>query len=224
MTNRDAEIEYYRQVEDYFAGLRGVPHVLSPKDFELLRRWWREEVPLAAVLSGIAETFERKRERGDADPVVSLTYCRHAVARHAKALAEAHAGRHADGPPPEAAPPPTEAVEAIIGTLQERAREIAHRSAAVAGILDEAAGRLRAAAGEARTEAEVADLLAAVETWLLEAVRTALPEPDAAEIERSAEALAHRSGARGEAFERTVRAAIDREIRRRFRLPRLELE
>ena len=224
MTNREAEIAYYRQIEDYFASLRGVPHVLSPKDFELLRQWWRDEVPLAAVLSGIAETFERKRERGDADPVVSLTYCRHAVARHAKALAEAHAGRHADGPPLESAPPPREAVEAIIATLQERARDIASQSPAVAGLLDQAAGRLRTAANATRSEAEIADLLAAVETWLLEALRTALPEPDAAEIERSAEALALRSGARGEAFERTVRAAIDREIRRRFRLPRLELE
>ena len=44
-----AEIEYYRAIEDRFAALRGVPHTLSPKDFQLMRRWWSDQVPLAAV-------------------------------------------------------------------------------------------------------------------------------------------------------------------------------
>ncbi len=54
MTDPDeAEIAYYRAVEDHFAALRGTPFLFSPKDFALLRRWWREGVPLAAVLAGI---------------------------------------------------------------------------------------------------------------------------------------------------------------------------
>ncbi len=64
----DAEIAYYRAVEDHFAALRGTPFLFSPKDFALLRRWWREGVPLAAVLAGIAEAWERRREREE-DPV-----------------------------------------------------------------------------------------------------------------------------------------------------------
>jgi len=48
----ELELEYYRAVEDLFATLRGVPHVISPKDFQLLREWWRDEVPLVAVDEG----------------------------------------------------------------------------------------------------------------------------------------------------------------------------
>ena len=49
----ERELEYYRAVEDLFATLRGVPHIISPKDFQLLREWWRDEVPLSAVRAGI---------------------------------------------------------------------------------------------------------------------------------------------------------------------------
>ena len=85
------ELAYYRAVEDHFAALRGTPFLFSPKDFALLRRWWTEGVPLAAVLAGIGEIWERRRER-EADPVSSLSYCRHAVARQAKRLASARVG------------------------------------------------------------------------------------------------------------------------------------
>src|SRR5512135_3596651 len=85
------ELAYYRAVEDQFAALRGTTFIFSPKDFALLRSWWTAGVPLAAVLAGIGEVWERRRER-DGDPVSSLSYCRHAVARHARRLAAAHEG------------------------------------------------------------------------------------------------------------------------------------
>ena len=42
MGTSEDELRYYRTVEDLFATLRGVPHVLSPRDFQLLRTWWRD--------------------------------------------------------------------------------------------------------------------------------------------------------------------------------------
>ena len=97
----DREISYYRAVEDLFATLRGVPHMLSPKDFHLLRSWWREGIPLAAVSAGATEVFARRRERGEIDPVVSLSYCRHAVKAHARRIADMRVGGHdAKGEPP----------------------------------------------------------------------------------------------------------------------------
>jgi len=57
------ELAYYRAVEDLFARLRGTQFIFSPKDFALLRRWWGEQVPLAAVAAGIAEVFERRQGR-----------------------------------------------------------------------------------------------------------------------------------------------------------------
>src|SRR5512136_692095 len=87
----EAELAYYRAVEDHFAALRGTPFLFSPKDFALLQRWWRDGAPLAAVLAGIGEAWERRRER-DSDPISSLSYCRHAVARQVKRLAAARVG------------------------------------------------------------------------------------------------------------------------------------
>ena len=94
----DAEAAYYRAVEDHFAALRGTVFIFTPKDFALLRGWFREGVPLGAVIAGIDEAFERRRGEG-ADPVSSLSYCRHAVTRHARRLAAAHVGGPADAPP-----------------------------------------------------------------------------------------------------------------------------
>jgi len=222
VTDRDPEIEYYRQVEDFFAGLRGIPHILSPRDFQLLREWWREGVPLAAVLSGITEVFDRKREQGDTDPVVSLSYCRHAVRRHARALAEARAGAHDETAPSPPGSDPATALVSLAAALDERAARTSSEAAARA--LAGAARRLREAAPASGNEAEAADLLAAVESWLLAGLRDALPAEERTALGETARALARRSGATGEAFRRTVRAAEDREIRKRFGLPRLELE
>jgi hypothetical protein len=85
------ELAFYRAVEDHFARLRGTLFLFTPKDFALLRRWWSEAVPLAAVIAGIGEVMARRAERGE-DPVSSLAYCRHAVAKHAKRLAAAAVG------------------------------------------------------------------------------------------------------------------------------------
>ncbi|MCS7183472.1 MAG: hypothetical protein NZ869_10235, partial [Thermoanaerobaculum sp.] len=85
------ELAYYRAVEDHFCRLRGTPFLFSPKDFAYLRRWWREGVPLSAILLALGEVFAKKRQRGE-DPVSSLAYCRHAVARQARRLAQLRAG------------------------------------------------------------------------------------------------------------------------------------
>ena len=72
--------------------------------------WWRDEIPLAAVAAGLTEVFSRNRDREDGDPVVSLSYCRHAVKRNAKRLAEMHIGQAAADPgaePMESAGRPT---------------------------------------------------------------------------------------------------------------------
>jgi hypothetical protein len=87
----DAEVSYYRAVEDHFARLRGTPFLFTPKDFGLLRRWWQDGVPLAAVLAGIGEVMARRAAAGE-DPVSSLSYCRHAVSRHARRLQVAAVG------------------------------------------------------------------------------------------------------------------------------------
>ena len=99
MADDERELAYYRAIEDLFATLRGIPHVLSPRDFHLMRTWWRDDVPLQAVATGVTEVFARRRERGDGEPVVSLGYCRHAVRSHARRLAEMRVGEQREERP-----------------------------------------------------------------------------------------------------------------------------
>ncbi len=212
----DDEIAFYRAVEDHFAALRGTPFLFSPKDFALLRQWWREGVPLAAVLAGLAEAWERRRERGE-DPISSLSYCRHAVRRHARQLEAARVGAAASAPAPD--------VSVELAELVLRVSETAERwggAPAVAAIVRDLARALASLPpdGEpAALEATLADL----EFGALGALEAALP-PElraelAAEVERDLGGLA----VEPEVRERTRRALAIKAARRIVGLPRLEL-
>jgi hypothetical protein len=217
MSEDEPELAFYAAVEDLFATLRGQPHVLSPKDFHLMREWWRDGVPLAAVGAGLAEVAARRSARGDDDPVVSLGYCRHAIRRHAKRLAEARVGAGETLPSIDA----KENLDALADRLAGDAARLAPDLPAVAAAIDGVALAVRRARELAAGELEAH--LAELETVLLARCREALPTALLDEILAAAASAAAASGAAGDALERTRRALIDRELRRRLGLPRLEL-
>ena len=223
MDGDERELQYYRTVEDFFSGLRGVPHVFSPKDFQLLRRWWREGVPLSAVLAGITEVFEKKRARGDQDPVTSLAYCRHAVARHAREVAAARVGSGSSVAPPDAA-----SVSRRLGELASELQRLAATQErdrpAAARVLAEASRTLEAMVSQEIDADRAEELLMALETRIMEELHRALPGTELAALQAEAREVAEASGATGEARERTRRAALDRRIRTLLGLPRMELE
>ncbi len=218
--DHDAEIEYYRSVEDFFASLRGVPHTLSPKDFELLRKWWRDRVPLAAVRAGIAEVFARRRDRGDADDVVSLRYCRHGVSRHAKRIAEMRVGELQGGTEADAreGEEPLHTISSELQRIADGCRQINRRLAeiltSVAAAVEDAAELSPAAAGEH---------LFALEASLLARCFDVLEPGRREQLEDRARALAEPAGATEEARQRAYRAHRDRLLREMLGLPRLEL-
>lgn len=220
MKEDDRELAYYRAVEDLFAELRGVPHTLSPKDFQLLRTWWRDDIPLAAVVSGVTEVFARRRERGEADPIVSLTYCRHAVRRQAAHLAEMRVGS---------------GLVSEVGAGREIRSELArleellaraesaqeNERPPVAHVLALARDQLAAAAE--LPVAEVDAYLFALETSLLEGCFRALGREERKEVEALSCKATGSAGKDDEGIERVRRTHRDRELRRRLGLPRLEL-
>jgi hypothetical protein len=216
----DPEVAYYRAVEDYFATLRGVPHVLSPKDFHLMREWWRDEVPLAAVRAGITEVFGRRRERGEAAPVVSISYCRHAVRAHARRAAEMAvglaAGGGADPPPPPAAALATLAAK-LAGAAVRLRVEMPRTAEVISGFATavEGAAELPVAAVE--------EHLFALESALLANCLDAIDESQRHGIEERARTDAATTAATPDARERTFRALRDRLLRELLSLPRLEL-
>ena len=217
MTDTDPEIEFLRTVEDLFATLRGVPHILSPKDVHLARNWWKDGVPLAAVTAGVTEVLEKRRQKDDGDTVVSLSYCRHAVRRNAKRIKEQHVGAHGDAAD-------IRSVDELIESLSTDLKRAAEKSpfAETAEVIGKYADQVTTLIGTAPDLVD--EQLFALETALLEACRRSLPPTKLAEIEASAQIKAAESGATGDALKRSRRALIDRTVRKLLALPRLELQ
>ncbi len=210
------ELAYFRAVEDQFAALRGTPFLFSPKDFALLRSWRDGGVPLAAVLAGIGEVWERRRERGD-DPVSSLAYCRHAVARHARRLATAHAGAPGADAPVDV-PGALRRLAAAVASAAEGWRDVP----AVAGVLRDLERAIASfpAGGE---PAALDETLASLEFAAVEALARSLP---AARRQALADDVAGQLAGlnlEGDVRERTRRALLAKAVRRTVGLPRLEV-
>jgi len=210
------ELAYYRAIEDHFARLRGTAFLFTPKDFALLRRWWAEGVPLAAVMAGIGEAMEKRRERGD-DPVSSLAYCRHAVARHAKRLAAAAVGGTEDPSRPDV-PALLRGYEAAVASAAARLAEWPGVAAAL-GTLAAAVGSLPVDAPVAALEATVASL----EASALEAAAAGLPAERRREVDEAVR-LADAAAAEGSELSPVALRAIRlRAWRAVLGLPRPEL-
>jgi hypothetical protein len=220
VSDDDPEIEYLRAVEELFTTLRGAPHILSPKDIQLARRWWRDGVPLPAVGGGIGEVLDRRRQTGEADPVVSLSYCRHAVRRAAKRMAE-----HRVGLATQAADEASFAAERpladLAATLIRAADGCRDTRPAAAVVIDTVAAQVAAVAGEAREAAE--EQLFTLENALLEGCRRSLSTADRRRLDDEAAAAVAASGATGAAADRALRAFSDQALRRLLGLPRLEI-
>lgn len=204
------ELAYYRAVEDAFCRLRGTPFLFSPKDFAYLRRWWQQGIPLAAVLLGLGEVFARRRERGQ-DPVSSLAYCRHAVARQAKRLAQAQVGAEA------VALDLGRALDALVAAVREA------EAAAPSPPLREVLARCRASLETLPRDvpaALVAENLAQVEEQTLTQALQVLPPEERGRLEEALRAQAPP----GEALSgRALEVALLRAVREYLGLPRLEL-
>lgn len=70
-------LSYVEAVERRLTALRGREHVLSPRDFDLVRRWQRAGVPVATILEVLGEVGAEGQRS------ISLAYlARRIEARH----------------------------------------------------------------------------------------------------------------------------------------------
>jgi len=70
---------YFQAIETLFIELRGAPLLLSPADWKVAKGWYEEGIPLELVERTLREIFARREERGTADKVRTLRFCRKAV-------------------------------------------------------------------------------------------------------------------------------------------------
>ena len=117
----DLEVAAYADaIEAALRGWRGRDHVLTPRDFALVKTWHEAGVPLATVLVGIDRAFE-------ADPgATSLAFCRRRVEELA---AQGPRRPSRSGVEVERASLPE--LQEMLGELRERLLELPRRSFAL---------------------------------------------------------------------------------------------
>ena len=219
MDEENPEIAYYRRVEDLFSALRGTPHILTPSDFQLMRSWWRDDIPFAAVAAGLNEVFARNRDRNDADPVVSLSYCRHAVKIHAKRIANMRVGERAgDAESPSA----KDAIGVLSAALAAVEQKHQGTRPAVAAVLRRTAEQVTAAVDELPPDL-LDEQLYNLESAMMIGCWEAIENAERGSIEKRIAGSLASSTTSHEARRRSERALRDRELRLMLDLPRLEL-
>lgn len=112
--------EYFSEIEDRFVARRGSALLLSTLDWALIETWREAGVPLAAVLRGIDDAFDKHearkaRSKGRLAKVNGLAWCAQAVMAAATEMAEAAVG---------------------VGTGKKAAEDTGFEAARVAAFLD----------------------------------------------------------------------------------------
>ena len=94
---------YFTEIEEHFQRKRGAQILLSPVDWALIESWRAAAIPLAAVLAGIDQAFEKfdSGRRRDTQRRRSLVYCAAAVLDAAAALQAAAQGAASTPAPPK---------------------------------------------------------------------------------------------------------------------------
>ena len=91
---------YFTEIEERYLQRRGGGLLLSTLDWALIETWKDAGIPLAAVLRGIDEAFDRYDQRPTkAKKINSLAYCSQAVLVAAEDMKEAAVGASTDAQP-----------------------------------------------------------------------------------------------------------------------------
>ncbi|REJ83358.1 MAG: hypothetical protein DWQ36_23870 [Acidobacteria bacterium] len=225
--------EYFQRIEREFVDRRGAPLLLSPKDWQVIRGWHEQGIPLELVLRTVAELFEQRREAGKSPRVNSIAYCAPAVQsawRAAREMLLYEAPASPAGAPSERRSGSRLATD---GSAGEHARggSLAERLAALAAALPEALGerdvwrRRIEECGELGSIGDVEAALSALERDLLEQAGSDLDAERSARVEAGVERATRQLERRIDAGElRLARDSVRRQVLREvLGLPRLSL-
>lgn len=90
---------YFTEIEDHFNRRRGSLLLLSALDWALIETWREAEIPLAAVLRGIDDAFDRyeaRQRKRRLQRINGLAWCAQAVMNAVEDMQEAAAGNRAN--------------------------------------------------------------------------------------------------------------------------------
>jgi hypothetical protein len=220
-------VNYFTEIEEHFQRRRGTILLLSTLDWALIDTWREAGIPLAAVLRGIDDAFDKyearqtraSQSRTRMRKVNGLAWCAQAVMEAVESLQEAAVG----GAPVQAEPSGLER-ERIARHLHEAAIAFTRESAKVPA-LGEIAERLQQLAAESLTNEEMERRLSALEEKLFALLLTNTP---AAELEQmreqaGAELAPYRSRMQAVQIRQIEQQFLRRRMLERYDLPRISL-
>jgi hypothetical protein len=214
---------YFTEIEEHFQRRRGSLLLLSTIDWALIETWREAGIPLAAVLEGIDDAFDKhdaRKNKARVRRVNGLAYCAQAVMSAVEAMHEAAVGTA-----------PTRPDAAEQGFEQERIAghlEVAADQLVAAGQV-ETADRVRALAHDVRSKMpqleELEQSLTVLEQKLFAAVLTTTPEAEllALRQQAAAELAPYRSRMPAMQIRQVEQQFLYKRLLEKLNLPRLSL-
>jgi hypothetical protein len=141
---------YFTEIEEHFQRRRGSLLLLSTIDWALIETWREAGIPLAAVLKGIDEAFDKfdaRKNKTRVRRVNGLAYCAQAVISAVEEMQEAAVGAARSSPADDVANQGFEQ-KRIAGHLESSAQQL--NASPQSSSLAEICERLQALAREAR--------------------------------------------------------------------------
>ncbi|HKC25458.1 MAG TPA: hypothetical protein VKF32_11985 [Thermoanaerobaculia bacterium] len=216
----DDEARYATLLEEAFIAERGTPFLLSPKDWTLIRSWRERGIPADTVIRAMKETFEKRRARGAAGKISSIAYCENAVDERWEMERRGLVGKN-DGTKEAGLAPAGEGLARLVAALDDALARLGDPAARAA--VERARQKIAALPPETPRD-ELEESLLSIEASMARALKRALPEGEAADLESHVAAeLGEMPGVSSQVIERTRRALERRELRRSVGVPPLSL-
>ncbi|HTJ29470.1 MAG TPA: hypothetical protein VL346_03170 [Acidobacteriaceae bacterium] len=222
---------YFTEIEEHFQRRRGTLLLLSTLDWALIETWREAGVPLAAVLRGIDNAFDKYETRQRSQPnkrqrhVNGLAWAAQAVLDAAEEMKEAAIGAGAAEPTSESG----FEIERIAAYLRETASamELAIAGSAMYNIVEPIVMRLRELA-ESATSLRLEELertLTALEEKLFALLLTQIEEEQlvAFKAEAARGLASYRSRMGAVQLKQIEQQFVQKRLLEHYRLPRLSL-
>jgi hypothetical protein len=208
---------YFTEIEEHFQRRRGSLLLLSTIDWALIETWREAGIPLAAVLKGIDDAFDKhdaRKHKAHVRRVNGLAWCAQAVLSAIEDMREAAVGAAPARPGPEEQ-----------GFEQERIAAHLEAAAQQLGSYPEFGERLRSLAAEKLPLEELEQSLTVLEEKLFAILLTTTPEADllALKQQAAAELAPYRSRMPTTQIRQVEQQFLHKRLLEKYNLPRLSL-
>jgi hypothetical protein len=215
-------INYFTEIEEHFQRRRGTILLLSTLDWSLIDTWREAGVPLAAVLRGIDDAFDKyeaRKTRANMRKINGLAWCAQAVMEAVESMQEAGVG----GASVQAEPSGLER-ERIARHLRAAASTFTVATATLPA-LGEIAERLTILADRPLENEELERHLSALEEKLFALLLTHTPAQELEQLraQAAAELAPYRSRMQTMQIRQIEQQFLRRRLLERYDLPRISL-